>query len=103
MLFRDLSQSLIQELLEVQGPFVEFAVARRFLLAASENFVSEIQSCKDGEPEHIARRGGFLRGAELLVDVGGELDDVGGLERAANGVPLSGDFDGDDSGLRHVP
>ena len=97
MFFSYLREHLINDSLEPDGALLHFSVGVRMIGAGTETFIRKIQRNENRQAEHVARRGGVDRGAHLPIDVGRELGDVALLELAADGIPLAGDFDGDDS------
>ena len=62
----------------------------------AEVLVGDVERGEHGDLQRVARGTFLQRQPHLLVHVGGELRDVGRIERAADRVPLAVDVDGDD-------
>jgi len=92
-----LRKNAIDELLQLQSSLVQLVVDTLLLLSCAEDIVGDIERDENREAEHIAFRRGASSRSHLLVDIGGEFRDVSLVETAPDGIPLSGDFDGDDT------
>ena len=67
------------------------------VLPGAEVLVGQIQRDEDRQAEHVGGGRGVGGRAHLLVDVRGELGDVGRVQAAADRIPLPGDFNRDDA------
>src|SRR3970282_2652029 len=91
------AQDLIDELFQPQGPFVELSVGCGLILSRPEVFVSEVEGHENCQSKHVRRWCGVGCGAHLLIDIRGQLADVRRIETASDWVPLSADFNGDNT------
>jgi hypothetical protein len=96
-----LRQDVVQQLFEAKGALGERPARRRLVDTGAEQLVGDVEGHEDGQSQAIGTGCRLDRGPHLGVHVRGELGDVGGVERAPNGVMLAADFNGNDAGRIH--